>query len=145
MSQSDISARLEKIKNKPYNKTCFDCGEKGTTYVAPFKLEVAKELIERELGRNGQIFFLHNNVSTLAQRANSIHKLIPDARIGIAHGQMERDEIEDVMMKFYNGEIDILVCTSIVENGIDVPNANMIMDISNSTNTVERRILINAK
>ena len=97
------------------------------TYVAPFKLEVAKELIERELGRNGQIFFLHNNVSTLAQRANSIHKLIPDARIGIAHGQMERDEIEDVMLKFYNGEIDILVCTSIVENGIDVPNANMII------------------
>jgi len=97
------------------------------TYVAPFKLEVAKELIERELGRNGQIFFLHNNVSTLSQRANSIHKLIPDARIGIAHGQMERDEIEDVMIKFYNGEIDILVCTSIVENGIDVPNANMII------------------
>lgn len=97
------------------------------TYVAPFKLEVAKELIERELGRNGQVFFLHNNVSTLAQRANSIHRLIPDARIGIAHGQMEREEIEDVMLKFYNGEIDILVCTSIVENGIDVPNANMII------------------
>ena len=97
------------------------------TYVAPFKLEVAKELIERELGRNGQVFFLHNNVSTLAQRANSIQKLIPDARIGIAHGKMERDEIEDVMLKFYNGEIDILVCTSIVENGIDVPNANMII------------------
>ncbi|MBO7614737.1 MAG: transcription-repair coupling factor [Bacilli bacterium] len=97
------------------------------TYVAPFKLEVAKELIERELGRNGQIFFLHNNVSTLAQRANSVQKLIPDARIGIAHGKMERDEIEDVMLKFYNGEIDILVCTSIVENGIDVPNANMII------------------
>ena len=97
------------------------------TYVAPFKLEVAKELIERELGRNGQIFFLHNNVSTLAQRASSIQKLIPDARIGIAHGKMERDEIEDVMLKFYNGEIDILVCTSIVENGIDVPNANMII------------------
>ena len=97
------------------------------TYVAPFKLEVAKELIERELGRNGQVFFLHNNVSTLAQRANSIQKLIPDARIGVAHGKMERDEIEDVMLKFYNGEIDILVCTSIVENGIDVPNANMII------------------
>ena len=97
------------------------------TYVSPFKIEVAKELIERELGRNGQVFFLHNNVSTLAQRANSIHRLIPEARIGIAHGQMEREEIEDVMMKFYNGEIDILVCTSIVENGIDVPNANMII------------------
>ena len=97
------------------------------TYVAPFKLEVAKELIERELGRNGQVFFLHNNVSTLAQRANSISRLIPDARIGIAHGKMERNEIEDVMLKFYNGEIDILVCTSIVENGIDVPNANMII------------------
>ncbi|MCQ2087275.1 MAG: transcription-repair coupling factor [Bacilli bacterium] len=97
------------------------------TYVSPFKLEVAKELIERELGRNGQVFFLHNNVSTLATRANSIHRLIPDARIGIAHGQMDRDEIEDVMLKFYNGEIDILVCTSIVENGIDVPNANMII------------------
>ena len=97
------------------------------TYVTPFKLDIAKELIERELGRNGQVFFLHNNIPTLYLRANSLKKLIPSARIGVAHGQMEREIIEDVMMKFYNGEIDILVCTSIVENGIDVPNANMII------------------
>ena len=97
------------------------------TYVAPFNLQVVKELIERELGRNGQVFFLHNNISSLYNRANSIQKLLPGITIGVAHGQMSRDDIEDVMIKFYNGDIQVLVCTSIVENGIDVPNANMII------------------
>ena len=97
------------------------------TYVTPFDLGIARELIERELGRNGQVFFLHNNVSTLYVRANKLQEVLPNARIGVAHGKMNRDDIEDVMMKFYKGEIDVLVCTSIVENGIDVPNANMII------------------
>ena len=97
------------------------------TYVTPFDLGVVKELIERELGRNGQVFYLHNNISTLYIRANKLQQLLPGVTIGVAHGQMSRDEIEDVMIRFYNGDIQVLICTSIVENGIDVPNANMII------------------
>ena len=97
------------------------------TYVTPFKLDVVKELIERELGRNGQVFFLHNNIATLYNRVATLQKLLPDVNIGVAHGKMERDDIEDVMMRFYEGDIDVLVSTSIIENGIDVPNANMII------------------
>ena len=97
------------------------------TYVAPFNEDVVKELIERELGRNGQVFYMRNNISTLYQCANRLQKMLPDARIAVAHGKMLKDEVEDVMSRFYNGEVDVLVCTSIVENGIDVPNANMII------------------
>ena len=97
------------------------------TYVTPFDMDVIKELIERELGRNGQVFFLHNNISSLYLRANKLEKMLPGVPIAVAHGQMSREEIEDVMIRFYNGEIKVLVCTSIVENGIDVPNANMII------------------
>ena len=97
------------------------------TYVIPYKLDVIKELISRELGRDGQVFYLHNNVGTLYMCANKLEKMLPDARIAVAHGQMDRDDIEDTMIKFYNGEVDVLVCTSIIENGIDVPNANMII------------------
>ena len=97
------------------------------TYVTPFNMDVVKELIERELGRNGQVFFLHNNISTLYLRASKLEKMLPGVTIGVAHGQMNREDIEDVMIRFYNGDIQVLVCTSIVENGIDVPNANMII------------------
>lgn len=97
------------------------------TYVAPFKIDVVKELIERELGRNGQVFYMHNNILTIYECASRLQKLLPNVNIGVAHGQMEKNEIEDVMMKFYKGEIDVLCCTSIIENGIDVPNANMII------------------
>ena len=97
------------------------------TYVAPFNEGVVKELIERELGRNGQVFYMRNNISTLYMCASKLQKQLPEARIAVAHGKMLRDELEDVMNKFYNGEIDVLVCTTIVENGIDVPNANMII------------------
>ena len=97
------------------------------TYVAPYNEDMAKELIERELGRNGQVFYMRNNISNLYMCANRLQKLLPNARIAVAHGKMLKDEIEDVMEKFYNGDVDVLVCTSIVENGIDVPNANMII------------------
>lgn len=97
------------------------------TYVTPFNEQVTKELIERELGRNGQVFYLHNNISSLFIRANRLSKLLPSASIGVIHGQMEKEQIEDTMSSFYNGEINVLVCTSIVENGIDIPNANMII------------------
>lgn len=97
------------------------------TYVAPYSSEVARELMERELSRKGQVFYVHNVVSTISQKAQSIQRQIPSARIGVIHGKMERDEIENVMNSFYQGDIDILVATSIIENGIDIPNANLII------------------
>lgn len=97
------------------------------TYVLPYKSVVVKELIERELARMGQVFYLHNKINTIYECANKLQTALPSARIGVAHGQMERDEIEEVMNKFYLGEIDVLVSTSIIENGLDVPNANMII------------------
>ena len=97
------------------------------TYVTPFNWNVVKELIERELGRGGQVFFLHNEVVDIYQVAGKLQKMIPLANVGVVHGQMQKDDIEEIMDKFYNGDINVLVCTSIVENGIDVPNANMII------------------
>jgi transcription-repair coupling factor (superfamily II helicase) len=97
------------------------------TYVIPYKNEVVKELIERELARHGQVFYLHNNVSTLYSVANKIQKMLPKASIGVAHGQMDKDTIDEAMVKFSSNNLDILVCTSIIENGIDIPNANMII------------------
>ena len=97
------------------------------TYVTPFRMDIVKELIERELGRNGQVFFLHNNIATLYTRVALLQRMMPNVTFGVAHGKMDREDIEDVMMRFYEGQIDVLVSTSIIENGIDVPNANMII------------------
>ena len=88
---------------------------------------VVKELLERELARRGQIFYLHNQVSSILSKARQIQEMLPGARIGVVHGQMNRENVEDVMLKFYQNEIDILVSTTIIENGIDVPNANLII------------------
>ena len=112
---------LSQINTAPINRMPIQ------TYVTPFNFGVVKELIEREFGRGGQVFFLHNQVSTIYNIANKLSKILPNANIGVAHGQMARTEIEDVMNKFYLGEINLLVSTSIIENGIDVPNANMII------------------
>ena len=112
---------LSQINTAPVNRMPIQ------TYVSPFNFDIVKELIEREFGRNGQVFFLHNQVSTIYTIANRLAKLLPHASVGVAHGQMSRTEIEDVMNKFYNGDINLLVATSIIENGIDVPNANMII------------------
>ena len=97
------------------------------TYVIPYKESVIKELISRELSRKGQVFYVHNRVETIYGKASKLQEDIPGARIGVVHGKMEKEEIEDTVEKFYAGELDILVCTSIVENGIDIPNANMIV------------------
>lgn len=97
------------------------------TYVIAQKDGIVKELIERELSRGGQIFYMHNRVATLYNVASKIQKMVPNAVVGVAHGQMDKDDIEDVMIKFYANDINVLVCTSIIENGIDVPNANMII------------------
>ena len=97
------------------------------TYVTPYKPAVVAELIGRELSRGGQVFYVYNKVLSIYQKGNELSKAVPQAKIGIVHGQMEKEEIEDVMQRFYLGEINLLICTSIVENGIDVPNANMII------------------
>lgn len=97
------------------------------TYVTPYKEEVVDELISRELSRGGQVFYVHNVVETIYNRASDLSRRIPEAAIGVVHGQMEKEEIEDVMSKFYDDKLNVLVCTSIVENGIDIPNANLII------------------
>lgn len=97
------------------------------TYVTAYNEGIIKQLIERELSRGGQVFYVHNRVSSIYLRANRLQELVPLAKIGVVHGQLNRDEIEDVMMKFYNGNINLLVATSIIENGIDIPNANLIL------------------
>lgn len=97
------------------------------TYVIPKRAPVIKELIERELQRKGQVFFLHNKITTINSVARKIEKLVKGARVAVVHGKMEKNDIEDVMINFYDGNVDVLVCTSIIENGIDVSNANLII------------------
>ncbi|MCJ8211732.1 transcription-repair coupling factor [Mucilaginibacter sp. RS28] len=92
-----------------------------------FNEKLIKEAVEYEIDRGGQIFFIHNRVADLAQLGGLIRKLVPKARIGIAHGQLEGDDLEDVMMKFVDAEYDVLVATTIIEAGLDIPNANTII------------------
>ncbi|OQC10994.1 MAG: Transcription-repair-coupling factor [Tenericutes bacterium ADurb.Bin087] len=97
------------------------------TYVIKRDDYVIKELVERELGRGGQVFYLYNRIATIYHVANKLSRLVPRAKIGVVHGKMDRNDIEDVMTSFYNNDINVLVATSIIENGIDVPNANVII------------------
>jgi transcription-repair coupling factor (superfamily II helicase) len=94
------------------------------TYVEPWDDSLIDEGISRELDRGGQVFFVHNRIETIQGVADHIQRLVPRARIGIGHGQMRERELEQVMRKFVDGEIDVLVSTMIVESGLDVPNAN---------------------
>ena len=96
------------------------------TYVVEKNTNLIIEAIEKELARNGQVFYLFNNIQYIYNVARTLQQHLPNARIGVVHGQMDRETIEDTMLLFHNHEIDILVCTTIVENGIDVPNANTI-------------------
>jgi transcription-repair coupling factor (superfamily II helicase) len=98
-----------------------------TTELHTFNEEIIRDAISRELKRGGQVFFVHNRVSDIESVANTIYKLVPDARIGIAHGQMEGDKLEKVMVKFIDGEYEVLVSTNIIESGLDIPNANTII------------------
>ncbi|HBX24991.1 MAG TPA: transcription-repair coupling factor, partial [Firmicutes bacterium] len=97
------------------------------TYVTPYKEEVVDELISRELSRKGQVFYVHNKVESIYACASKLSSRIPSAKVGVVHGQMDKNDVEDVMSRFYDNDINVLVCTSIVENGIDIPNANMII------------------
>ena len=92
-----------------------------------FDEEIIRDAIIKELSRGGQVFFVHSRVQNIMDIAGLVQRLVPDARIGVGHGQMDGDKLEDVMIKFIDGELDILVATKIVENGLDIPNANTII------------------
>ncbi|MXV49801.1 transcription-repair coupling factor [Pedobacter sp. HMF7647] len=92
-----------------------------------FNEKLIKEAVEYELDRGGQVFLIHNRVADLPQLGGMIQRLVPKSRIGIAHGQLEGDALEDVMLQFINGEKDVLVATTIIEAGLDIPNANTII------------------
>lgn len=112
---------LSQIQTSPLNRVPIQ------THVIHHDPAVVKELIERELSRDGQVFYVHNKVDDIFLVASKLSEKIKNARLGVVHGQMDKDEIEDVMIKFYANEINLLVCTTIVENGIDIPNANLII------------------
>jgi transcription-repair coupling factor (superfamily II helicase) len=97
------------------------------TVVAPFEEGLVRKAIEEEIARNGQIYFIHNRVESIYSIASLISKLVPKARVVVGHGQMGERELESVMLKFMHDEADILVSTTIVENGMDIPRANTII------------------
>lgn len=97
------------------------------TFVSEASDELVREAILRELERDGQVFFLHNRVRSIHQTAETLSKLVPEARILVGHGQMPESELEDVMVSFANRQGDVLVCTTIIESGLDMPNVNTII------------------
>ena len=97
------------------------------TFVLPYNTKVIKDAIIKEMSRDGQIFFVHNRVQNIAMIAKTIQELVPHARVAIAHGQMPERELENVMLEFVRHKHDILVCTMIIESGLDIPNVNTIM------------------
>ncbi len=97
------------------------------TVVAHFNPDLIKNAIEQEISRNGQVYFVHNRVDTIFMRAASIQELVPNCRIGVGHGQMGEAELERVLLGFMKRDYDVFVCTTIVENGLDIPLANTII------------------
>ena len=97
------------------------------TYVVEYDNEILVEAMEREINRGGQCYYLHNNVETIEHKAMAIKKALPDARVGIGHGKMTEEQLSAVWNQLLNGEIDILVCTTIIETGVDVPNCNTLI------------------
>jgi transcription-repair coupling factor (superfamily II helicase) len=96
------------------------------TYISELDDRLISEAIRKELNRKGQIFFVYNNISKIGEMAAHLKKLVPQVRLDIAHGRMDEDELEKVMFRFMNRETDMLVCTTIIESGLDVPSANTI-------------------
>ena len=97
------------------------------TYVLEYDEEIIKEAITKELERNGQVFYLYNKVETIIQKSENISKLVPEAKVAFAHGKMSGRELEEIMQDFIDKKINVLVCTTILESGIDIPNANTII------------------
>jgi len=122
MQMSMIGIRsLSMIETPPENRYPVQ------TYVLEAHDSVIRDAIERELARGGQVFFLHNRVTSLPSVVKKVQKLVPDARVGYAHGKMSREQLEDTMTAFEDCEFDVLVCTTIIETGIDIPNANTLI------------------
>lgn len=113
--------QLSQLETPPNNRYSVQ------TYVVEKNEGMIKNAIEKELSRDGQVFYLFNNIEQIYNKVRTLNKLIPEARISCVHGQMNREDIEDIMVRFNDHEIDVLVCTTIVENGIDIPNANTIL------------------
>ncbi|WP_078556487.1 transcription-repair coupling factor [Bacillus alkalicellulosilyticus] len=97
------------------------------TYVVEYNASLVKEAIERELTRGGQVYVLYNRVETISQMAEQINSLIPDSRVSFAHGQMNERELESIMLDFLEGNSDVLVTTTIIETGVDIPNVNTLI------------------
>ena len=97
------------------------------TFVREWAVPLLREAILREIGRGGQVYFVHNKVETIEQMAGDLRKIVPEARLGVAHGQMRERALEHVMLDFYHGRCNVLLCSTIIETGIDVPNANTII------------------
>lgn len=112
---------LSQLETPPLNRYSVQ------TYVVEKNNNLVADAIQKELARNGQVFYLYNNIERIYNTARTLRHMLPSARIGIVHGQMDRNDIEDVMLKFTSHELDVLVCTTIVENGIDIPNVNTIL------------------
>lgn len=112
---------LSQIETPPLNRMPVQ------TYVMEKSEQLIRQVIERELGRQGQVFYLYNKTSNIESVAHNIARMIPNARVGVGHGKMTREQLEDVMEAFTNKEYDVLVCTTIIETGIDIPNANTII------------------
>ncbi|WP_298148752.1 transcription-repair coupling factor [Flavobacterium sp.] len=103
------------------------------THVVGFNEETIRDAVSYEIQRNGQVFFINNRIENIKEVAGMIQRLVPDARIGVGHGQMDGKKLEELMLAFMNGEFDVLVATTIIESGLDVPNANTIF-INNAQN-----------
>jgi transcription-repair coupling factor (superfamily II helicase) len=97
------------------------------TYVAPYEDRLVREAIVRELERHGQVFFVHNRVQSIASVAAKLQAIVPEAKFVIGHGQMSEEQLEEVMTAFVRGQADVLVCTTIIESGLDMPNVNTII------------------
>lgn len=97
------------------------------TYVTEYSPTLVKDAIEKEMARNGQTFILYNSVAKIYDYAERVRKIVPNAKILVGHGQMSGKELEDIIYKFYHGEADVLICTTIIENGIDIENANTLI------------------
>ncbi|WP_124979406.1 transcription-repair coupling factor [Nonlabens xiamenensis] len=123
MAARDLSV----IKTPPPNRHPVE------TKVVRFNEEIIRDAISYEISRGGQVFFVHNRIENIKEVAGMIQRSVPDAKIGIGHGQMEGKKLEELMLAFINGEFDVLVSTTIIESGLDVPNANTIF-INNANN-----------
>ena len=97
------------------------------THIGPYSQRLVRQAILRELERGGQVFFVHNRVQTIRAMEKHLHNLVPEARVAVAHGQMPEDELSKVMTRFTQAEVDVLLCTSIIESGLDIPNANTLI------------------